>query len=256
MTSGNRSFRLFGLMAIMTAALTGCPSDDPYCGDGQCQLGEGETATTCPQDCEAVCGDDACTGSESHASCARDCPVECGDGSCDGSETYQTCPDDCPAPAVCGDGFCDGGENNANCPSDCPPAPVCGDGFCTGNENASNCPADCYVAYCGNGFCDFGESEYTCFTDCNDHCNASQVDCFADDYCWTSGTNCSGNLFTCGGSPWRCGSNADWASCCGNTFRTCPAAFPYYCPDNGLCYSTPQNCSTGLCNYIAADCGP
>jgi len=254
--NGIRSLRLFGLMAMLTVSIAGCPSNDPYCGDGECQLGDGESASTCPQDCEAVCGDGACTGAETHAACARDCPVACGDGSCDGAETYQNCPDDCPAPPVCGDGVCDPGESTANCAADCPPSAVCGNGVCEAGENASNCAPDCYVAYCGNGVCDFGESEYDCFADCNDHCSFNQVDCFADDYCWTSGTNCSGYLYSCGGSPWRCNSNSDWAYCCSNAFVTCPASYPYYCPATNLCYSAPPNCSTATCSLVTADCGP
>jgi hypothetical protein len=244
-----------GLLAIVTLALAGCPSDDPYCGDGKCQLSAGENTQTCPQDCPAICGDGACTGNETHASCRNDCPVDCGDGSCDGGETYQSCPSDCPAPPVCGDGTCQNGESTANCPFDCPPAAICGNGFCEAGETANTCPQDCYVAYCGNGVCDFGESEVNCFADCNDHCAPGQVDCFADDLCWSSGVSCTGTLFTCGGGYWRCNSNADWAACCNNTFITCPSGFPYYCASDNRCYTTPQNCP-GICNYTAADCGP
>lgn len=215
-----RSFKMirgsvpFLLLPLALIALSGCPGDDtpdPYCGDGLCQLGEGENATTCPEDCHAVCGDGACTGNETHGSCANDCPVSCGDGSCDGSETYQTCPGDCPAPPVCGDGVCNGAENSSSCPGDCPA------NACTGNF-----PVDCHD---GTG-------------------------------CWTSGTNCSSNVFSCGGAR-RCASTADWAYCCGGAFLECPAAAPYFCPQDGLCYSgfnLPGYCSVSACSVVTGDC--
>jgi hypothetical protein len=203
---------LTGLTAILTLSLAGCPTeedDEPYCGDFQCQLGAGENATTCPQDCQPVCGDQSCTGDESHGSCPRDCPVLCGDGSCDGAETYQTCADDCPPPPVCGDGFCEGAETGQNCPSDC--------SVCTGNY-----PVDCQD---GTG-------------------------------CWTAGTNCQSNVFTCNGLR-RCASTADTAYCCGNAFITCPSFAPFYCPNYGLCYANgqiPPNCGELTCSFILGDC--
>jgi len=169
--------------AIALTLLAGCPAeeDDPYCGDFQCQLGDGENATTCPQDCQPVCGDGACTGNESHGSCARDCPVECGDGSCDGGETYQNCSADCPPPPVCGDGFCDSGETGQNCPSDC--------AVCTGNF-----PVDCHD---GTG----------CWTS-NTNCNSNVFFCGTPRRCANTNDTafCCGNVFTeCPGfAPFFC----------------------------------------------------
>jgi hypothetical protein len=221
------------LAALML--LVGCPTeeDEPFCGDEKCQLGDGENATTCPLDCEAVCGDSACTGAETHASCARDCPVECGDGSCDGAETFQNCPGDCPAPPVCGDGFCEGGETYQNCPSDCPDPPRCGDGVCEGSETAQSCPGDCAV--CTGNF---------------------PVDCHDGTGCWSAGTNCTSQVFQCSGLR-RCASTADWAFCCGGFFVTCPSFAPYYCPNYGLCYAQgqiPAGCGELSCSLLLGDC--
>jgi sulfatase modifying factor 1 len=116
-------------------------ADDPAgenCGNGTCDEPQ-ENALTCPADCNTVCGDGLCTG----------------------SEDVQTCPADCPA--VCGDGLCTGDENSSNCASDC--GSECGDGVCNGDEDTTNCVADCGQD-CGDGVCNGSESSATCFPDC------------------------------------------------------------------------------------------
>ncbi|MBW2458878.1 MAG: hypothetical protein JRI68_30540, partial [Deltaproteobacteria bacterium] len=88
------------------------------CGDGDC--GDGETCTSCPDDC-------------------GDCPPSCGDGDCNGSETCDTCPDDCGAcPPTCGDNSCNGNETCETCPGDCGECPGCPWGS-TG-EHGDPCP--------------------------------------------------------------------------------------------------------------------
>jgi hypothetical protein len=92
------------------------------CGDGVCD--DGETSTTCPEDCKGpVCGDGVCGSGETHASCPQDCT--CGDGKCEADETAATCPADCGS----------GGSGSDT--------PVCGNNKCEAGETVSNCPADC-----------------------------------------------------------------------------------------------------------------
>lgn len=117
------------------------------CGNGLCESGRGETCSTCDDDCGICtpaprCGDGTCDPGETATSCPADCDTtECGDGTCDPDEDSTTCPADCPAP-TCGDGTCDAGEDSTTCPADCP-APTCGDGTCDAGEDSTSCPSDC-----------------------------------------------------------------------------------------------------------------
>lgn len=161
-----------------------CDVDCASCGDGVCTCRAGssicEDASSCPRDCEPVCGDDICSGDET-ATCAADCGTcgngscesgedagncladcgECGDGFCRGEETPQSCSADCPE---CGDGACDDadGETAISCADDCT---QCGDGECTDGENVESCASDC--PGCGDGVCDGAtESATSCAADC------------------------------------------------------------------------------------------
>lgn len=187
----------------------------------------------CPTEDDPFCGDFECQigDGENATTCPQDCQPVCGDGACTGNETHAGCARDCPV--ECGDGSCDGAETSQSCPGDCPPPPVCGDGACEGGETANSCPGDCAV--CTGNF---------------------PVDCHDGTGCWSSGTNCSSNVFTCGGSR-RCASTNDWAYCCGGTFITCPGAAPYFCPQDGLCYpgnAIPGYCNVTGCSGILGDC--
>jgi len=186
----------------------------------------------CPTEDDYVCGDGVCevSAGESEFNCREDCasPV-CGDSYCDTGETSQNCLADCPAPPACGDGTCNGNETTASCPGDCP-ASQCGDGLCNGSETANSCPGDC--ATCTGNF---------------------PVDCQDGTGCWSSGTNCSSDVFTCNG-PRRCGNTANWAFCCFGAFIQCPASAPYYCPQDGLCYPQIPNCNAGVCSLVLGDC--
>ncbi len=160
----------------------------------------------------------------------------CGDDRCDrpDGEDYQTCPEDCLP--VCGDGSCDSDESTQNCSADCQAGPICGDGLCNGSDNSSNCPGDCPTSSCM-------DPNYP-------------VDCHDDSgVCWTAGTNCASNWFFCGPGERRCNSTSDWAACCYDTFILCDAAYPYYCPVDNLCWSSPPvNCPTNACSFVVGDC--
>jgi len=58
---------------FVTAGGSGGGGSSPYCGDLLCGLDE--NAVTCPFDCKAVCGDNACTHAEIPSSCSADCSL-------------------------------------------------------------------------------------------------------------------------------------------------------------------------------------
>ena len=95
-----------------------CPTD--CCGDGSCDA-LFEDINSCPQDCgpQNDCGNGICESPvEGADSCPEDCAV-CGDGACSTTETIDDCPEDCTPPPVCGDGVCDEGEDAVHCAADC-----------------------------------------------------------------------------------------------------------------------------------------
>ncbi|MHA7633700.1 hypothetical protein [Corallococcus sp. M7] len=164
------------------------------CGDSICDPGT-ETAFNCPQDCGfgPVCGDSVCCDGETTSSCPQDCPLPydycyvtpmgfasasaaglcavCGDSYCDPSaENSYNCPQDCGTPGYCGDFVCNPNtENSYNCPQDCgSPGGYCGDYTCDpSTENAFNCPRDCGGGpVCGDSVCCDGETTSSCPQDC------------------------------------------------------------------------------------------
>jgi len=154
----------------------GCTGEDPYCGDGYCDIDE--SYETCPEDCEEeeynncdYCpytggypGTDCCdtawyeyglTCNELESIYNWDCegcicpgdgnPV-CGDGFCSGDETYETCPDDCLPPGSCAEG------DVADCADDdCCPESWIGDGYADCSDQAYGCDLTCYD--CDGGDC-------------------------------------------------------------------------------------------------------
>lgn len=115
----------------------------PACWDGD--IDPGETFCNCPwlppygdvQD--AACGDGCCSVSEGEtvSSCYQDCG-SCGDGQCTSPETLSTCPSDC---RVCGDGQCTAPwENGSNC-VDCqiPSCTISGPQVCRNNTYTFDC---------------------------------------------------------------------------------------------------------------------
>lgn len=95
------------------------------CGDGTCESSE---VGSCPQDCPPLggrCGDGVCNNGETPTSCPQDCTTnridKCGDGVCNNGETQTSCPQDCKTTSgdKCGDGICGPTEELSNCPQDC-----------------------------------------------------------------------------------------------------------------------------------------
>jgi hypothetical protein len=160
----------------------------PVCGNGQCE--SGETAASCPADCQAaaVCGNGKCETGESAASCPGDCQAAavCGNGQCEPGESLASCPADCKVvPGQCGNGACEPGESELSCPADCGAAAVavCGNGKCENLETDASCPADCGDGAnpaCGDGWCDTDETCSTCPSDCGE-CAGDEAEGDGDD---------------------------------------------------------------------------
>ncbi|MDP6670620.1 MAG: hypothetical protein QGI60_02285 [archaeon] len=109
------------------------------CGDDSCDFASrGETAVNCPADCPAVCGDTACTHTESPQTCALDC-IGCGDGKCGEAEDCLTCETDC--------GACEAQEPPAEPPVENPVEPGVGEpssGGTNGN-GVQEQPIECMI---------------------------------------------------------------------------------------------------------------
>ncbi|MDP6671146.1 MAG: hypothetical protein QGI60_05015 [archaeon] len=130
------------------------------CGNGICDAQRaGETAATCPVDCSALCGDSACTHTESPETCALDCGT-CGDAICSTEEDCSSCETDC--------GTCETDPPIDDEPvtppinGDTPPAPECTtDSECVSNNSCTTGQCineECSFAAKADGtFCEFGK---------------------------------------------------------------------------------------------------
>ncbi|HKU38973.1 MAG TPA: thrombospondin type 3 repeat-containing protein, partial [Polyangiales bacterium] len=191
----------------------------PTCGDGTCSLLDGETCTTCTQDCgacAAACGDGTCNPNqgESCTNCAQDCgSCSCGDGKCSTDESCTTCAEDCGECPSCGDFKCERltakspfsaqqAENCSSCAKDC--------GACTGDCCvASSGATDAFGGGCG----DASVSQCVCaaMPEC---CNGSWTSA-----CVSYATSSCG--LTCAACPAAKGGDADGDGVCGNA-DNCP----------------------------------
>ncbi|MFN7700835.1 MAG: hypothetical protein ACK6CU_31195 [Deltaproteobacteria bacterium] len=127
--------RSFFASWLATCALAACaPTSPSYCGDGLCQIGEGEDRVNCAVDCM---GD------------------SCGDGICraDQGEACSNCPIDCGGCAGCGDGVCDAlREDCSICPGDCGSCrTTCGPSTCAGCCSGDTCLGGDASNACGGG---------------------------------------------------------------------------------------------------------
>ncbi len=128
---------------------TGNCEREPYCGNGECEIGEWDS---CPEDCQQPeCRTDRdcsegeyCTpegycqpnntGCQTDADCndgevctnGQCAPGICIPGIIECPEGYTCENNTCVATgAVCGNQICESGENSDNCPEDCGVTPVC-----------------------------------------------------------------------------------------------------------------------------------
>lgn len=79
------------------------------CGDGFCDTANGESNSTCAEDCppQPFCGDGVCNpGEQGWCSDCNPPTTWCGDGICNGNETLSSCLEDCKY-LTCGNGLCE-----------------------------------------------------------------------------------------------------------------------------------------------------
>ena len=237
----------YGTCAISTMCIPSGMTEEPICGDGQCDTGE------------------------TLESCAEDCP--CGDGVCAENETFESCPTDC----ACGNGDCDDDESPENCPVDCqtPVTNTC-DGSCLSDfTQGAACQCDQFCISYGDCCTDF---ESLCYDASNallciqEECDTGQQ-CLNDNGCQTGllciseceGQNCitqcvdgapnndKDDVATIGQCALTVGCIGPPPNPCGNsicdadeTFESCPEDCTC---SNGICEPTesPVSC--------AEDCG-
>jgi FtsP/CotA-like multicopper oxidase with cupredoxin domain len=141
-----------------------CPTDcaqvsGASCGNGLCEIGDGENSSNCAQDCAPGCGiggvgcsDSACTPAGFFCRQSARVLACCGDALCEGQETPVNCSNDCPV--ICTQtepvevSCFDGDDNDCDDTFDCAdtdcdravgPQTTCGIGECaaTGNRECS-----------------------------------------------------------------------------------------------------------------------
>jgi len=195
-----------------------CVPPPPECGDDSCD-GPGEDCWTCPADCDACCGDEACTPehNETCASCPADCG--CGDGEICEAELGR-CVAGCQPSCLgrqCGSNGCDG-----SC-GQCPPDQRCVE---DSGQCEPLCDRDCEGRVCGSDGCDGVCGE----------CDPDQV-CSADGACLGGGLGCD-----CGPDE-LCLDGV-----CRGLGSVCSPEQPL-----GLCPSG-QHCVAGVCTLSAAAC--
>ena len=121
------------------------------CGNGLCEIGDGENFDNCPQDCAGKtkgkgafkcgsgsgyvgCEDDRCTSGGFFCRVAPRVPACCGDALCEGQETAENCPLDCA------------GEAPPCEPTRCPPTALASNGppsssTCSSAHRSSSWPS-------------------------------------------------------------------------------------------------------------------
>ncbi len=154
-----------------------------HCGNGICEFDENQQ--NCNQDCDPVCGNNACEqAADEGTTCPQDCVGNCGNGVCEGGqigETPSTCPDDCPSgPGCSGNGICSSfPEGKGPCNEDC-----CS-GFCETDSDCDDFDA-CTTEFCGeDSICVYDQAENCCTSDaqCNDDnsCTDDSCDIISDE---------------------------------------------------------------------------
>jgi len=266
----------------------GCPtscqdsSSSGWCGDNSCN--NGETTSSCSQDCGGVDGVDGTLSCPSgyHSHDGEDYCINDADdysGTCyNGSgTTVITCPG-----AGSGDyGVCTGYTDSTSCTSvtNCywmdsssycyydssggTSTEWCGDNICNNSETDSSCPSDCgsgssISGYCGDNVCDSNEDPNSCSSDCGggstpNYCdgicgNGEDSSCPGD--CGTTSSSCPSTLANDYGGSYTCsstcsgGCNYDGEGCP----STCWESTAGYCGDN-VCDSNEDS------NSCSVDCG-
>ena len=187
------------------------------CGNGACRFGE--TAASCPADCQKLTIDCVKEGEKNYfgkpACCANLTPVanstKIGGDCIATSNGASICVN-------CGNNVCGSGENECNCPADCgkstsdngkakclatggawidsecapgceTPLTVCKEGYmckCLSDKYWASCEEGCInkpTPACGNGACETGETASNCAKDCADKFGKTTVICAPGNNC-------------------------------------------------------------------------
>jgi spore coat protein A len=213
-----------------------CPSDclttsGAYCGDGLCEVGDGENYDNCPADCAGKpngknafkCGDPA-----------NPDYVGCDDERCSSGDFY--CRSMPRLVACCGDGLCEGQEQVSGpdyCAVDCDPTPpppcsVTEDPEVTCDDGLDN---DC------DGAVDGADADCPAVGDCSQH--ATRDTCNADPACEWQGSPKNGSCVPAGCTVTEdpettCDDGAD-NDCDGLVDGDDPDCVPPTCDDDGVC---------------------
>ncbi len=159
--------------------------DYTSCGNGTCDNDNGESSTSCPDDCMTNCQlpidcihntwTQLCQGLWSCylGQCKQVCESNsCGDGVCspEAGETGTSCYKDCHAGACTELGDCTGLPWLVDC-----------DGKWTCDAASGSCMEDCEGTDCDDGVCDVlgGEDTGSCAADCSDYVCSMNDDCSA-----------------------------------------------------------------------------
>jgi hypothetical protein len=142
--SGNGGAAVCGDGVCASSEVTSCSQDcgngggnqNAVCGNGQCETSKGESATSCPTDCNTGSGGGSNTGSGGGGG-ALNCSDPNTQIGCLLCTTLQMCtaPYDATSCAACGGGG--GGGSGLGCVGGLP------NGTCDPGEDANNCPFDC-----------------------------------------------------------------------------------------------------------------
>lgn len=182
-----------------------------FCGNGLCEIGDGEDCNTCSADCpgKSKGKDPYCCGAD--AGCLD---PRCTDGA--------FCREAPRVAACCGDSLCEGQEDEGNCAVDCGG----GSADCTHILNRDTCNAEPGCAWQGSprsgsclaesGGCTPSETnEVTCNDGVDNDCDGT-IDCADPDCTGDPSCACGGNGAPCSTGGDCCSGNCKNGSCKGN----------------------------------------
>jgi hypothetical protein len=116
----------------------------PCCGDSACE--QGETFSTCPDDCPE-CAAGKCQNASFDYTTQKciitDVTPCCGDNACEKGESYSTCPGDCPECSTDRECFRSVYDYDTGACKEKPITPCCGNDICDIGESCTSCPEDC-----------------------------------------------------------------------------------------------------------------
>ena len=187
------------------------------CGDGNCDISNGEDSINCSNDCVGACVPDACNAS---------CPPNCN----------ATQDPDCGTTGCCGDGVCDSSETNSTCVSDCPLSCLDSDSDGYGNPASALCNFSLLDCDNNNNFVNPGATEICDGIDNN-------CDGLIDETC----ACVVGSTQSCGSSIGACSQGSQ--SCVGGSWGVC---FGEISPSFEVCDGIDNDCDSSVDEDLSA----